>query len=515
MTTTHFKIDGEWLTDFVRTRVRENRWDYSIKLLVNELSGMTYDIAMRILKGDARLTGVNDLDLADDDDQVYKEQIKYQFAGCYVDGDGKYLRPYAVITSWGSDDLFAKIPLTKGSITVLTRNGRNASRSALYYADDTNNDVVAKSSIKGRQFSEMRGLDMREEIILCRVMNNFPHMLVEAAPLNRIDLALDDFYASGKFLEERGYSRTFPEDQYKVRLEREFEEDVPEITTTFAAQPDQESARDDQAAIRERYYRANPEMRPTEEKIARTDNFFKQIKKADIALGSIDVLRQQIVEQAGDDFFDLEYVFGYDGEKRSVRIPTAPFENWSLWRTKGAHLAKPWKTICPRGMKMMGDDPYHSDWMVGAGLELDAFQRDHELRDAAFEKMNDLQKEKLRFECTVLCGSGDHFGRAVHPKRNTKVGKDEIAILPNAGPAYLEAALTASAVIVEKGGEMAHLVSIAREHNFTIVRVDDARKLYPEGVQLRIVADEGRIVMQPGATRSMLDPDFDPDEEFG
>lgn len=53
-------------------------------------------------------------------------------------------------------------------------------------------------------------------------------------------------------------------------------------------------------------------------------------------------------------------------------VPRNPFLLWVLRGFAFERFGKPrpfWETvISPRGLKTPGDDPLHSDWMVGAGL---------------------------------------------------------------------------------------------------------------------------------------------------
>lgn len=207
-----------------------------------------------------------------------------------------------------------------------------------------------------------------------------------------------------------------------------------------------------------------------------------------------------ITEQAAGNYFPLSYT--RNGEAVTVMVPTAPFENWAMWRTIGADLALPWTKVCPSGLKMHGDDAYHTDWMVGAGLELDAFNAPgSDLNDRAFERYFALQEEKLKFDAAVLCGSKHAYGAVVHPKAGESVAQDAIAVIPNAGPRYLQAALTAAGVVVEQGGAMAHLVTIGREQGVTIMRVENARTLYPVGSRVSLDPKTGSVSLSPTTVR--------------
>lgn len=76
-------------------------------------------------------------------------------------------------------------------------------------------------------------------------------------------------------------------------------------------------------------------------------------------------------------------------------------------------------------------------------------------------------------------------------------GRGEIAVIRNAGPDYVYAAQEAieqgGALITEAGGSMAHLVTVFRDQNLRIVRVPDARKLYPAGRSATVDCDKGQV----------------------
>jgi hypothetical protein len=225
-----------------------------------------------------------------------------------------------------------------------------------------------------------------------------------------------------------------------------------------------------------------------------------------------------------------------------LRVPRGAFEQWAVSRCGGGHLAEPWKSVSPPGMKQMGDDVFHSDWMLGAGLDLDAMRLsapDESLRTAAYDAFYAIQRRLLNFRCAVLLTGPFVSGRVFVPESAddlpTPASGDDlppVVLLPNAGPDYLEVALEAldfgGAVIVEQGGEMAHLVTVLREkHQGPIVRVPKARAKYPAGAPIQVIASEGKVTLADEAfsgfannsdpfgdgRRYIRTPDDDPLEE--
>src|ERR1043165_8795627 len=110
--TTCFVISGDFITKHVRELVEENASQEALSLLVDNLEGMTWDIAISICKGEKKLTGQNsDVGLEDEDPEVKKEwesHLRWMYAGTVrlrgSENKNCYMRPYARVTSWGKQD---------------------------------------------------------------------------------------------------------------------------------------------------------------------------------------------------------------------------------------------------------------------------------------------------------------------------------------------------------------------------------------------------------------------------
>lgn len=178
-----------------------------------------------------------------------------------------------------------------------------------------------------------------------------------------------------------------------------------------------------------------------------------------------------------------------------LRVPKAPFELWAVALSGGSHLVAPWKNVSPVGVKQGADDPNHTDWMLGAGLgplDMKNGPLAEELSAAAYAARGEVERRLLAFDCSVLLQGHPVTGR-VHipttrddfPERSDD-GLPPISIVKNARPDWLEMALKTfqlgGAVIVERGGEMAHLVTELRSAGGgAIIRKEKARMLYPAG----------------------------------
>ena len=227
---------------------------------------------------------------------------------------------------------------------------------------------------------------------------------------------------------------------------------------------------------------------------------------------------EAIRAQAGDDpdaWFDLEVDYGGEGRAQHCdwqrheegaagivvyRVPRAPFICDALRRTHGQHLAPEWECVCPPGYKVMLDSQWHSDWMLGAGVPIEAWwgDRDDKIIRAAQQAQWKLQEEMLGFEVHVLGGTGSVTNTVLHPKPDERVPAGAVIVIPYASPKYQIPAQTAGpggAIITEVGEELSHLANVAAERGLRLVRIEGARELYPAGTRITVDCDSGRVTV--------------------
>jgi phosphohistidine swiveling domain-containing protein len=143
-------------------------------------------------------------------------------------------------------------------------------------------------------------------------------------------------------------------------------------------------------------------------------------------------------------------------------------------------------------MKMVNDNRYHNDWVVGAGLNLDIYE-DRKFIRAQDRMALKYQKSLLGFEVQVLCGTGKVKAQVFHPEPNGHCPMGCIAVIPHAGVEYYQAAKFARAVIAERGGKMAHLAIVGLEEGFKVVVQPKARQMYPSGTEVTVDCDKGKV----------------------
>ena len=110
MTEITFKISGEFITAHARNLVREDRWEDALHLLKDCVIESNYEIAVSVLNGTQQFTGVNTLEL-EDEDPLIREQLQkdlaYHFCGIFKEVID-YWRPYAYVDGWFEGDLNRK-----------------------------------------------------------------------------------------------------------------------------------------------------------------------------------------------------------------------------------------------------------------------------------------------------------------------------------------------------------------------------------------------------------------------
>jgi hypothetical protein len=141
----HFIVTGEFVTQHARSIVSEERWEDALHFLMTSLVGMTYDHAVNILAGKAKLIGENNnVQMVEDDcpNPKYIEHLKWVYRG-YVRINNEWYSPYAYVSSFGVKDMFYydETPSTANT----EANWRHRSR---FYMNDRLNDKVLSCRLK-------------------------------------------------------------------------------------------------------------------------------------------------------------------------------------------------------------------------------------------------------------------------------------------------------------------------------------------------------------------------------
>ena len=123
-----FKVEGEWLTNFFRTRFWDDKCGYetAIKIIQDSLGDISEDLCIDILEGRKKLVGINELDLVEDNENIrpLSKYIKQQEEenrkkSIMLDIENypyKYIDYYACCVSHVITDIFEKDNLSAKEI---------------------------------------------------------------------------------------------------------------------------------------------------------------------------------------------------------------------------------------------------------------------------------------------------------------------------------------------------------------------------------------------------------------
>jgi phosphohistidine swiveling domain-containing protein len=451
----HFVVEGEFIVRTARDALLSERPSLAWKIIAEGLVGDGVEAAaIAVLKGDKTLAGDSSVGISLEDENPaarddFQKELRYVYAG-RCRWWGKWYRPVAKVTSWGRED--ARWALKHGLERISQyRCGDKKPERSVYYCNEEERVFV----IDERK--------TEEDKVPSRYKVAAGHYVFERCdeppfwwPENTSpEKALEAFEEAGRRLEERGCAER-PENE------------GPDPIVIKSVEVDKLSEEQQKEAFR---------LQDEEDRLS------EERRVAQLAS-----YRQDILEQAGDDLFDL----AYDGG--CLKVPRAPFWAWALGRRPSLrHLGPAWDSVCPSGMKMMMDDPYHTDWMVGAGL--DPQSEEHygfgsKIQEAANHLMFEIQERLGQSECSVISRGPTHGGAAFHPKLGERSPVGSVVVLPNLNPKYFDSIIDVAAVVTEEGGALAHLAQVGRESGVAIVRVPGALEKFPAGCHLFVTTDD-------------------------
>jgi phosphohistidine swiveling domain-containing protein len=466
----NFQVSGELLTDHAREFVQIGKWRKGHSFLKRSLIGITDQQALEILQGLKKLTGINSVAFEDDDAQaLVTSWLDLQYGNCFTYRERHY-RPYGFVTAFdredqrlaqqivdGFDPEMARNSLWNGAAKDLGREIRPSSydrwagfkyRPALY-ARNRSSDICFVQELEGHG----------EQPILCE----------------RVDLDLPLWYEVSKNA-SRAVSNALKTRRLAdlYRDMHEFDADVPENFVS-AAPPVQ----------------IEPPPSPEQE-----------AQEKERVMGHIEVLHLQITaETNADTEFGWREASRYDkeaGRNVTIRVPQRALICAALHRANAFHLMPEYFPRCPQGLKMYGDDRFHSDAWIGAGFSPDtAYDQDMPEQRLFMSEMWGIQREKLKFPFDILARGKENYvtGEVIHDPQLADT--DKILVVHSASPEYAYAAVRCKAVIVETGSKLAHLVIVSREEGIPVLRTDSAVETFKAGTTLAIDLVNGTLVLMP------------------
>lgn len=245
-----FKISGDFITKQARTFVLENIWEDGLSLLKDCVCGCSYEIAISILRGEKKFTGINTLELEDEDTLVTKElneQLNFAFCGIFKDGK-KYWVPYAYVDSWCEKDLNRKtmsaniyysfqeyaIPYIYSDKYKIWNMSRNN-----FYMDDPINNKAILLNIKNKN----------KDVVLWKEIRVPPPWI---KTFKTPQEALNDFLKN-KQLQHRGAHQFIDYDIYKKNVDKKDKEGRIKIVKRLEEKEDRD--------FKERYDEIVPQIK--------------------------------------------------------------------------------------------------------------------------------------------------------------------------------------------------------------------------------------------------------------
>jgi phosphohistidine swiveling domain-containing protein len=438
----NFIVEGEGFTAIARNIMLSDMPAKAWRLITEGLIGASQvdKQARALLDGDMKLAGSTDkggLYFEKENAKAYKETLRYVYAGRVRVG-GSWWRPRAIVTDFGPGDMAYATERNRELLTPMSEHEAGLPRMRAVYRGR-----VAYYAKEGERVLEAT-VDGKRRFVIFEPASELPFWWPEKHYMTE---AMTEFVAVGRRLEEEAWSRTIA-----AQLE-----EIPTITR--AGRP---------RSLTPEEIRRQEELE--EEQFLMRDKLYKERL---VAIG-------EAVRGLSTQTLDMTV------EGTVHKVPAEPFIHWALGRTALRHLAPEWTAMSPTGLKMPMDDPYHSDWMLGAGFDLyKDYGHDKAVTRASLSLMFELQQKYGNYKCGVIVSGnvGTVEGR---------VG-GEIVVLPNLSPKHLDKLKYARCIITEQGGALSHLAQVALERSVPIVHVPGAVKRYPEGHKLIVNITEGQV----------------------
>jgi phosphohistidine swiveling domain-containing protein len=489
-----FTITGQFLTETVRQLVLERNWRHAMRVL-KEIDGLTIEQSVAILSGKKKLIGTSRIGANDKGIELveetakarkaYEKRLEFLYSGVVAYADA-FWRPYATVSyGFSEDDAHWAFNVLRGDErmnTLALKKIREQNDNAynyrdwmflrpLFYARDPQNDLCI--SIFRPQTENAVGRPKVDMLTLWEKVSD-PPFWYELPMAGNFEAAWKNF--NDKEHPHLNIVGAHPDKPKKVTFKDVNDEAAKEIIADedrVVAEP-VESEDAFEARLKETNERFAKQQEEDERRAKEYDEELARIKK-------------QAAEFADNDkeFGWLEYTHTDrdTNETCTIRVPGRALICTAVHRAKVWHMIPQYTPFAKSGMKMYGDDPFHTDAWLGAGFSLDDAYNNDKIENVAFFKL--LFREQYRFlkVKSLILTSGDQtkpitahvlLANSEQAKAVDINNYDYILIAPTAGIEYDLLASKAKALIVERGGRGAHLVTVGRERGIPVLLIEDA-----------------------------------------
>ena len=423
------------MNDFLRQMVEEGRWESASDILLRALRVSPED-AFQILKGEKRLSSLGLVDEDPEELLQYQKRLDFQFEG-RIRLENFWYTPYLLVSGHS-----------------LLSPGRLQDRARLFMKNPE---------------SDLLFLYKDGVVLFCKTNPPPPWWSNPESPQESVERYLSVRKLKSHALESEGAWEAF-ESLHRAEINAE---------KAWKAYQNGSLSEDELLDAREDLDGARLFYLEEEERGNRIREYREKI------------IHQADASPEGWLEFDVQGNPALDRPAFRARVPRAPFEIWALRRSRVSGLPN-WNVVSPSSLKTCNDDRYHTDWMIGGGIPLEAAYRDGILSSAVYDEQFRIQRERAHYSVNVLCGDGFARGKIWHAKPDAIV-YGAIAVIPHAGPEYEEVARASLAVITEKGGQLSHLSVVGLESGLKMVRISNALEIFPEGTEVVVNCSEGEI----------------------
>lgn len=493
-----FTMEEGFLADFTRSLVLEKKWRDALRILRDSTHpALTLDECVAILTGESTLAREEQGYRVAPQDQNcgalarYRSTAAWQQAGI-LDVDGEFYQPYAKIVSFGSADEEAVLAVSRQRDGDYFSMEQYRQRRAMYYA---------------RSESDIVRFDVSTEPVLFQRVQG-PAFWVKT--FTEASEAVESFQVS-RSLESLGHASrtTTAEGLFPNNWEFYFQ---AAIEGFLFESDDIDLVRNGNVHLEKLLQLKNSldttmyQVDSGELDFFDDDGYDRKVRlSADFERNALALFyRVRILEKAKVQGGFMTLHVGEGEQAYDLQVPRSPF---LFWASRGIHRVdieasdmQLWRPVSPLGLKMMSDDPMHTDWWIGAGLNpRDAYETNNPVNAAAWKYCSALAFSEGR-QCIRLAGKGKVTGGVIFPKAGESVPEGTIAVVPNAGVDYELALLSAcrkgaGAVIAAVGGKLAHLATVSRELDGRLVVVDEALTRFSEGDVVTLDLDAGTVLL--------------------
>lgn len=522
------KVEGEALTSRAREYVLSGEWIQAINFLVESLDGMNSEYAQMILSGSHCLIGIDpDINLVEEapekQEKLIREYTDAGFRGFIKEGNS-FFQPYSIVNNLGIKDfneddvdLFldgkyetqwknhtqsvdfkirenafagdpSSIPKEKQHYPIWLIENR-----VKHYLEGRVEDKVkfVKDS-NGRTVGALfRKIDANIPMWLHKAENSAQ----EAFNINEYRLPITGHaqkYTDKVFLEEDDAPFTREERYQNLVFQLADGSYRSSNISEHLLEPLHESNGKSVANIFDEPFDLSiREINENEDRL--------HAKRIQDLRDECDRSRKLIKEFADNDAEYGWYEYQWKDPKKigptlTLRAPKRALYCYALSKTAAHTLMPEYSPFSPMDLKTSDDNQYHSDVWLGCGFDLDekTYHHDSPEYKAIIDMRFEVQKELLNYDVQILAKGPDIYGPIVFADADY-IDETCILVLPHAGVEFELQAMKAGAVICEKGGKLTHLVTVFRESNKSIVRMENALSYFKNGHGVQVSSSIGKV----------------------